>query len=115
MKRICIMVALAIGSDLGTRLRSALKVQWGWVAETFAPRLDTLAGKTVCELWNGLWGGPTTFPLIRQQLQKEFPTAKIVTYDKMTMVRHTRPAAFSELADVVKAAGCQAVIVGNAG
>jgi len=85
------------------------------VNQAFAPRLDTFAGKTVCELWNGLWGGPTTFPLIRQWLQEEFPTAKIVTYDKMPTVRHTSGAIFPELEDAVRAAGCQAVIVGNAG
>ncbi len=32
-----LILAIASGSDIGCRLRSALKVQWGWVAETFAP------------------------------------------------------------------------------
>jgi 2-methylcitrate dehydratase PrpD len=31
------IVAIATGSDLACRLRKALRTQWGWVTETFAP------------------------------------------------------------------------------
>ena len=36
---------------------------------TIAPRLHDLAGKTVCETWNGLFKGDFTFPIIRKLLQ----------------------------------------------
>jgi len=77
-----------------------------------APRLDTLDGKTICELSNDQWQAHRTFPLIRELLQKQFPTVKIIPYTEF-------PEGTSEIdsdgvADLVKDKGGQAVIVGNA-
>lgn len=83
------------------------------VTQTFSARLDTLAGKTICEVMNGSWRYEDTFPLIRELLQKQFPTAKFITYDKFPALSKATDVAGLE--DAVKAAGCQAVIVGNAG
>ena len=38
-----------------------------------APRLDTLAGKTIGEVWNGVFKGNFTFPIMRKLLQQKFP------------------------------------------
>ncbi len=78
-----------------------------------APRLDTLAGKTISELWNGTFEGNSSFPVIRESLQKQFPDLKIIPYSEF-------PVGISEIdtdkaADLVKQKGCQGVIVGNAG
>jgi hypothetical protein len=83
------------------------------VGQTFAPRLSDLNGKVICELTNGSWEDTRTFPLITQLLQKQFPTAKILTPDQLpTMVIGIDVPG---LEDAVKKAGCQAVISGNAG
>ncbi len=82
------------------------------VTQLFAPRLDSLEGKTICEISDNLWETQRTFPLIRSLLQKQFPTAKFIPYDQLPAA--TTDAA-SKLGDAVKKAGCQGVIVGNAG
>jgi hypothetical protein len=86
------------------------------VTQTFAPRVADLHGKTICELSNDSWEHARTFPAIRELLQRQFPTAKIITWDKF---RHGNVAVTGIDSDdtvkQVKAAGCQAVIVGNAG
>lgn len=81
------------------------------VTSTFAPRVSDLNGKTICEVDDGIWQYDKSFPVITQLLQKEYPTAKIVTYDQLPDTSAT-PA---KLVAAVKGAGCQAVIIGNAG
>jgi hypothetical protein len=83
------------------------------VTALHAPRLDTLDGKTICELTNTSWESPRTFPAIRELLQKQFPTVKIIPYTEFP--QGTLPMATQEAVDAVKAAGCDAVITGNAG
>ncbi len=83
------------------------------ITHLHAPRLDTLAGKTIGELWNRSFRGDSTFPLIREALQRQFPGVKIIPYTEF-------PVGVTEIdsdktADLIKQKGCQAVIVGNAG
>jgi len=73
-----------------------------------------LEGKTICEVWNGSWEGQRTFPLIRELLQEQFPTAKFITWDQFPLL----PSVGGDppgLEEAVKALGCQAAILGNAG
>ncbi len=82
------------------------------ITQLYAPRLADLNGKTICELNQGGWEGPRTFPHIRELLQKRFPDVKIVPYTEF-------PGIFTVTHDVlcelVKEKGCDAAIVGNAG
>ncbi len=78
-----------------------------------APRLDTLAGKTICELSNSLWEHDRIFPVLRETLQKQFPTVKFLPYTEMnlsTLDLHD----VEHVSKVVKEKGCQAVITGMA-
>jgi ABC-type amino acid transport substrate-binding protein len=84
------------------------------VSQLFTARLADLNGKTICEASNGSWESDRTFPVIRQLLQKQFPTAKIITFDKFTAVSGGG-ADVPTLGDEMKKQGCQAAIVGNAG
>ncbi len=81
------------------------------VTEQHAPRLGDLSGKTICELSNLVWEDYRTFPLIREQLQRRFPDAKIIPYTEF-------PGIYGVEADVltkvIREKGCDAVIVGNA-
>ena len=84
--------------------------------QDFAPRVADLHGKTICELSNGAFQADRTFPVIRELLQKMFPTAKFIPYTEFPIgnVAATGPDN-DKTADMVKARGCQAVIVGNGG
>jgi len=87
------------------------------VTQLHAPRLADLNGKTICELSDGTWEDHRTFPLIRELLQKQFPTAKFIPYTEFP--HGSGPAGYlmddDKVADMVKKRGCQAVITGNAG
>ena len=84
------------------------------VVQTFAPRLADLNGKTICELSNDTWEPDRTFPLIRQLLQRQFPAAKIIPYTEFPHGTSMMTTS-TDLGDKLKAKGCQAAIVGNAG
>ncbi len=79
-----------------------------------APRLETLAGKTICELSNNTWQYDRIFPVIRESLQKQFPTAKIVPYTEAVSQR-LELDNLEHVSKIIKEKGCQAVIVGMAG
>jgi hypothetical protein len=83
------------------------------VSQTFAPRLEDLNGKTICEVTDDSWETDRTFPAIRQQLQKMYPTLKIVTFDQFPFLSTGTDVPGIE--DAVKGKGCQGAIVGNAG
>jgi hypothetical protein len=83
-----------------------------------AKRLDSLNGKVIGELWNGDFKGDVTYPIIRNLLQKRFPSLRIIPYtefphthvsDNATKQRE-RADHFAALA---KEKGCDAVISGN--
>ena len=83
------------------------------ITDPHAPRLDTLEGKTICELSIDSWQFDRTFPLIRELLQRQFPTVKFIPYTEF-------PSGImgidnEKTADLVVKKGGDAVIVGNAG
>jgi hypothetical protein len=78
-----------------------------------APRLDTLEGKTICELSNAGWEYDRVFPAVRELLQKRFPTAKIIPYNEAVWLR-PQIENLEEVSKVIKEKGCQAVITGMA-
>jgi hypothetical protein len=82
--------------------------------------LDTLDGKTICELWNRDFQGDIMFPKIRELLQKRYRNVKIISYDEVvapgfsTMGQGRQDAdALKVLGDTLLAKGCDAVISGN--
>ena len=83
-----------------------------------APRIDNLDGKIVGEVWNGVFKGDTTFPLIRRLLLAKYPRLKIIPYTEFPHVpgsdNPTRQRELArEIAALAKEKGCDAVIVGN--
>lgn len=82
------------------------------------PRLPDLNGKRVAELWNGVFKGDLTFPIVRRQLQARFPGIEIVPYTEFPFQSgddrpHAQQAAGVAIAALVKEKGCDAVISGN--
>lgn len=83
-----------------------------------APRLDDLRGKTIGEVWNGVFKGDQTFPLIRELLKERVPGINIVPYTEFPF-RHggDNPTQQKERAAAIakraKEKGCDALITGN--
>ncbi len=82
------------------------------VTKLFAKRLDNLNGKTVCMVSNNIWQSWRTFPLIGDLLKKQYPTVKIVSWEQFGSDFESKP---TEGLAKMKALGCDAAIVGNAG
>ena len=83
-----------------------------------ADRLDTLEGKTICEIWaTGGWRASETFPTIRGLLQKRFPSTKFVLYGEgqAAMPVATLHHKVDEVVAILKQEACDAVLIGNGG
>ena len=50
-------------------------------ATDVAPRLDTLEGKTIGQLWDDLFRGDEIFPMLEEQLTRRYPGVRFVRYD----------------------------------
>jgi hypothetical protein len=86
-----------------------------------APRLDTLEGKTICEVGNTGYRSDEIFPFIREMLENKYPTVNIIPYTEMPrcdvkdLSVDTREKTIKALIASFKAKGCDAVIGGNGG
>jgi hypothetical protein len=86
-----------------------------------SPRLDTLENKTICEVWNSGFLGETSFPIIREMLQKRFPGVKIIPYDELPRTPiiafspKNKMATLEGVRVALKERGCDALITGNGG
>ncbi len=78
-----------------------------------AKRLDTLAGKTVCEVWDWVFRGDELFPLLEKELTNRYPGIKFVSYNLFGNPFTAREAqVYVELPEQAKKHGCDAFIVG---
>jgi hypothetical protein len=81
-----------------------------------APRLDTLNGKTICEVWNTGYRGDRTFPKIRELLKQRYPEVNIVPYTEFPFTRHYNiDEILKDLPHLFQEKGCDALISGNGG
>jgi hypothetical protein len=84
------------------------------VTQLFAARVPDLNGKTICEVSNDSWEAARTFPTIRELLQRQFPTIKVIPYTEFVKGNIPLESA-ADIGDTLKKKGCQAAIAGNAG
>ena len=83
------------------------------------PSLDTLEGKTVCEIYNDRFRGEVTFPIIDEMLRERYPGVKVIPYTEFPLatVKGMIPSTKAEMLEAVRVAlvgkGCDAVITGN--
>jgi len=84
-----------------------------------APRLDTLEGKTIGEIWNGGFRGDESFPIIEQMLRDRYPGIRIIPYSEFPLITiaslhpQDKEKTLESLRAVLKEKGCDAVITGN--
>ena len=78
-----------------------------------APRLDTLEGKTVCQLWDYLFRGDEIFPIIERELSARYPGIRFVPYQEFGSTHGDEERAIVEgLPRRLEALGADAVISG---
>lgn len=76
-----------------------------------APALVDLNGKTVCELWDGVFRGDEVFPILRGELRKRFPGVNIVDYKTMGNTHGANERDYiANLPDLLRRQGADAVI-----
>ena len=76
-----------------------------------AKRLDTLKGKTVCELWDYLFRGEKIFQILEGELAKQYPGIKFVNYSEFGSTHGGEErTTIASLASKLKEKGCDAVI-----
>jgi hypothetical protein len=85
-----------------------------------APRLDTLHGKTVCEIYNNQFKGDHMFHIYRQLLRNRYPGVKVIPYTEFPLSFVGGDPAYHravsrEIATLAKEKGCDALISGNGG
>ena len=89
-------------------------------AQASAPRLETLNGKTIGEMWNGDFKGDFTFPILRELLRERYEDVRVVPYSEFPYATirgtpsHQREIDARMIA-LAKEKGCDAVIAGNGG
>lgn len=78
-----------------------------------AERLDTLGGKTIAFLWDHLFRGDEIFPLIQAQIERDYPTAKVIGYDDFGNTHGSNEKQMiAGLAEALRSRSVDAVISG---
>lgn len=82
-------------------------------AASAAPRVSDLNGRTVCELWDGIFRGETIYPLIRECIKAKFPGVRFVEYSAFGDFFGPRDhAVITALPEKLRGQCIDAVIVG---
>ncbi|MDD2252051.1 MAG: hypothetical protein WCS74_03200 [Dehalococcoidales bacterium] len=86
------------------------------VTHLHAARLGSLEGKTICEVTNGDYNFDNTFPRLRQTLQNLYPGSSFIPYTEFeTIPNVVDEDSIAGILAALEEAGCDGVIVGNAG
>jgi hypothetical protein len=82
---------------------------------SLAPRLESLEGKTVAQLWDDLFKGDVVFELLEEGLKARFPGIRFVSWREFGSTHGDQEKeALAALPAKLKALGVDAVISGMA-
>ena len=87
--------------------------------KSLAARLESLEGKTICEIWNGGFAGEISFPIIREMLRERYPGLRIIPYTEFPLVTinslwpERKARTLEAVRKTLVEKGCDAVITGN--
>jgi hypothetical protein len=74
-------------------------------------QISDLSGKTICELWDGLFRGEELFPILREALPKRYPGIKFVDYTAFGNTHGPNEAeVIANLPDLLHKHRCDVVI-----
>lgn len=80
-----------------------------------APRLDSLEGKTVAQLWDELFKGDVVFDLLEEGLKQRYPGVKFVSWRVFGSTHGGNERdVLAKLPERLKALGVDAVVSGMA-
>jgi len=82
------------------------------VSQAHAPRVDALDGKTIGFLSNEQWQAHRMLPLLKELIETDFPGTRVLPVDAFPTGNAEIPR--DATAAAVRAAGVDAVIIGNA-
>ena len=82
------------------------------VTQPHAPRLDSLTGKRIAFVSNEQWQAFRMLPMLKETLESDFPGVTVLPVDAFP--QGNAVIGEEEVAELVKASGVDAVIVGNA-
>src|SRR4029079_5071023 len=104
----------------GSDGREIYRVVWPRGARTVqasnvAPRLSTLEGKTIGQLWDDLFRGDEIFPILEEELTRRFPSVRFVRDTPFASTRgRDEQRVLAELPARLKELRVDAVISGMA-
>ena len=76
-----------------------------------APPVADLNGKTICEIWNGRFKGDRIFPILNEELRKQYPDIKIIDHRTMGDSHGTNEREYvADLSNLLRQHGSDAVI-----
>lgn len=108
----------SIGKKAAMRKQEDYQVVWPRSKQSvdcvrLAKRLETLEGKTVCTLWDGVYRGDEIFPIIEKELAKRYPGIKFVGHEIFGCTHGADEAkVLAALPDNLKQNRCDAVLSG---
>jgi hypothetical protein len=87
---------------------------------SMVPRRNTLAGETVCMVWNRSFKADVTLPAIGKQLKQLYPDIRVVSHTEMPVApMPSTPDSPNKDAENLRAAlkekGCGVLVTGNGG
>ena len=85
------------------------------LARELAPRLETLEGKTVAQLWDELFKGDIVFELLEEGLRRRYPNIRFVSWREFGSTHGgNERAALAALPQKLRDMGVDAVMSGMA-
>ena len=90
------------------------------VAGSGSRPMDSLKGKTICEVYNNHFKGELMFNTYRRLFREKFEGVKIIPFDEFPIVyvggdAASQKAIARQIAALAKERGCDALITGNGG
>lgn len=80
--------------------------------DSLASRLDNLEGKTICELWDGIYRGDEIFVTLEERLSERYPGLNLVSWTEFPRDGDHGFPDWKAYPHLLRDKGCDGVIFG---